>query len=503
VVTELSKGDRRKIDELTPGTDLYLGVQISAPGLTFDIGCFGLDVDDKLSDENYFIFFNQPKSPEESIQLLGAQSGDTESFRITLDRIPAKIQKLVITATVDGQGTMAQVPSGYVRLVAGGAEVARYAFTGSEFTTERAVMLVEIYKKTVWRLSALGQGFAGGLDALIQNFGGEVAAEAPQQAAPQPGGPAPGFAPPPGGAPAAPAPAQAPGFAAPAGVPPQQMPPQQAPPQQMPQQAPQQGYPQQQPGVPQQPAAQQAAPAAVPGSAFATAAPAASQQPTPQGVQAALQQYNEVNTGARWTPQNKKLMKVTLGHGRGQDVYALKGSMVAYQGDIDFKHKGAGGFAQRVINNLTGQELELMKCSGRGDVFLAENAADLHVVELNGTAGIRCSANSVLAFDETIQTEVQRIDGHGIPGGGLFVMHFTGQGSIILKTHGVPVVLPVTPTTFADANAIIAWSDASQVVTSTQVRLRRTAYPGHSGETVNLQFRGAPGNFIVVQPYEV
>jgi uncharacterized protein (AIM24 family) len=64
-------------------------------------------------------------------------------------------------------------------------------------------------------------------------------------------------------------------------------------------------------------------------------------------------------------------------------------------------------------------------------------------------------------------------------------------------------VLPVTPTTFADCNAVVAWSSAAQVVVSSQVRMRRNAYPGDTGESVNLQFRGAPGNFIVVQPYEV
>jgi hypothetical protein len=49
----------------------------------------------------------------------------------------------------------------------------------------------------------------------------------------------------------------------------------------------------------------------------------------------------------------------------------------------------------------------------------------------------------------------------------------------------------------------VAWSAASQAIVSNQVRMRRNAYPGDSGEGVNLQFRGAPGNFIVVQPYEV
>ncbi|EDY64052.2 conserved hypothetical protein [Streptomyces pristinaespiralis ATCC 25486] len=227
---EFQRGHKAKISDLTPGTDLYVGVQIAAPGLTFDISCFGLDANEQLSDDRYFIFFNQPKSPEESIQLLGAQSGDTESFRVTLDRIPANIHRLSFTATIDGAGQMSQIGPGYIRIVAGGEEVVRYAFTGSEFTTERAVMLGDFYLKDVWRFAAVGQGFDGGLEALLKNFGGEVAEEeAP--AAQQPQGAAPSFAPPPQAAapapafgapaPAAPpapqAPQPAPAFGAPAG----------------------------------------------------------------------------------------------------------------------------------------------------------------------------------------------------------------------------------------------------------------------------------------------
>ncbi|MFD3781351.1 AIM24 family protein, partial [Streptomyces sp. NPDC058612] len=218
------------------------------------------------------------------------------------------------------------------------------------------------------------------------------------------------------------------------------------------------------------------------------------------GLTAALQPYKEAPTGARWTPQNQQLMRVDLAMG-GQAVLARQGSMVLYQGKVDFSYKGAG-FAGRMVGNATGQEMQLMRCTGRGQVFLAENGAHLHAIELQGDA-ICVSAEAVLAFDESLQHEVRRIEGHGIPGGALFTMQFQGTGTVIVKTHGVPVVLPVTPTTFADSNAIVAWSAASQVILSSQVRLRRNAYPGHSGETVNLQFRGAPGNFIVVQPYEV
>ncbi|MFJ2953080.1 TerD family protein [Streptomyces sp. NPDC087270] len=560
---EFQRGHKAKITDLTAGRDLYVGVQITAPGLTFDISCFGLDAAEQLSDDRYFVFFNQPKSPEESIQLLGAQAGDTESFRVTLDRIPDAVRKLSFTATIDGDGQMSQISPGYIRLVAGGEEVARYAFTGAEFSTERAVMLADVYLKDVWRFAAVGQGFDGGLDALLRNFGGEVAEEEPAAQQPQgapgfapPAGaaaPAPGFAPPPGPAagtppplpapaavpapappppvqvpppapafgappvgptpPAAPTPPPLPGAGglsihqAPTMVGPLSTPPAQAPPfGQVPPPAPPPPFPGQAapPPFPQQPG-----PPAQFGRPGPPGPPMGGQSgyaipPTPTlgaGLTVSMQKYREQPTGQRWTQQNPKMMRADLGQGTGQPVLARQGAMVLYQGKVDFAYKGAG-FRGRVVGNMTGQEMQLMRCTGGGQVFFAENAAYLHPVELQGDA-ICVSAENVLAFDEGLQYEVRRIEGHGIPGGALFTMQFQGTGTVIVKTHGTPVVLPVTPTTYADSNAIVAWSAGSQVIVSSQVRLRRSVYPGHSGETVNLQFRGAPGNFIVVQPYEV
>lgn len=541
---EFQRGHKAKISDLTAGRDLYVGVRIAAPGLTFDISCFGLDAHEQLSDDRYFVFFNQPKSPEESIQLLGAQAGDTESFRVTLDRVPESVHKLSFTATIDGAGQMSQIGPGYIRVVAGGEEVVRYAFDGPEFTTERAVMLGDFYLKDVWRFAAVGQGFDGGLDALLRNFGGEVAEDEPADppqgavpafAPPAQASPPPAFAAPPApqapepspafGAPEPPAPAPQPqpqsihaaptiaapmAFVAPTGAPPAP----QAP------MAPQAPYA---PGPPPPPAPPPPF-GHVPGQGAPPAPPPFGQQPpvpfgqqppgpppgapgVPQGVPqagagllAALQPYKETATGQRWTSQSSQLMRADLTMG-DMPVLARQGSMVMYQGKVDFGYKGAG-FAGRIVGNATGQEMQLMRCTGRGQVFFAEDGSHLHPVELQGD-GICVSAENVLAFDESLQYEVRRIEGHGIPGGALFTMQFHGTGTVVVKTHGTPVVLPVTPTTFADCNAVVAWSSASQVIISSQVRLRRNAYPGHSGETVNLQFRGAPGNFIVVQPYEV
>ncbi|MEU7315630.1 TerD family protein [Streptomyces sp. NPDC007083] len=584
---EFQRGHKARISDLTAGTDLYVGVQIAGAGLSFDISCFGLDGQERLSDDRYFIFFNQPASPEESLQLLGAQAGDTESFRVTLERVPAQVQRLSFTASLDGAGQMSGIGPGYIRLVAGGEEVARYPFDGSEFSTERAVMLGDIYRKDdVWRFAAIGQGFDGGLDALLKHFGGEVLEEEQEEEQSAPGaGAVPGFAPPGGGAP----PQQpAPGFAPPTGPAPEpapaaaqapqpqaapqqpQMPQQQAPQQPQQPQTPQQPQPLQAPQPPQQP---QSPPPAAPdlhgaptvvgplqpqhggppppppqqgppggaqsapgGTPQAPQAPQPYQQhqpPPPQqpgppggqplsnpfaqqqpggygapqvpqgpaaGIGAVLQKFHEVPNGQRWTLQNPSLVRADIGVD-GRPVLAKQGSMVLYQGKVDFSYKGAG-FTGRVVGNATGQEMQLMRCTGRGQVFFAEDAAHVHPVELQGD-GLCVSAENVLAFDESLQHEVRRIEGHGIPGGALFTMQFSGTGTVVVKTRGTPVVLPVTPTTFADAQAVVAWSAAAQVIVTSQVRLHRNAYPGHSGETVNLQFRGAPGNFIVVQPYEV
>ena len=492
MATEFSRGQKSPLSNLTQGTDLYVGVKIDGPG-SWDISCFGLDEADKLSDDSYFIFFNQPKSPEESIQLLGAQSGDTESFRLTLDNVPDKIRKLSICAASE-DATAGQITSGWFRIVVGGEEVAKFSFSGADFSGERAVIIGDVYMKTVWRVAAVGQGFAGGLADLIRSYGGEVADEEPAPPpadtgfAPPPGpAPAPantGFAPPPGGPPPqAPPPQQAPQFGAPPGgpAPAPQAPPQQAPP-------------------PQAPAA-----AAPSGTVDLSKAPAQGYadtptmyQPTPPGAMVSLEKYKERPTTGRWTQQSSKMVKVTL----GPECLARKGSMVAYQGNIEFDHKGSGGLKKMLENKMTGQGLSMMICKGEGEVFLAEDATDLHIVELNGRT-ININANNVLAMDATLQVETKRMESAGLPGGGFFHIEVTGQGSIIVMTHGTPMTIPVQGPTSTDVNATVAWSAGMRVSVSNQVRVQRNLYAGQSAEAGCLDFMGMGEAFVVVQPYEV
>ncbi|GAA1527207.1 hypothetical protein GCM10009827_050270 [Dactylosporangium maewongense] len=506
-----TRGQKSPISNFTTGDDLYVGIQLNAPGITWDISCFGLDADDKLVDDNYFIFFNQPKSPEGSIQKLGPQSGDTDSFRATLNAVPEKVAKLSFCAAIETSGTASQLQSGYLRIVAGGQEVMRYSFTGADFGTERAIIIGDLYRKGVWRAAAVGQGFAGGLADLIRSYGGNV----DDEPAPAPSGPAPGFAPPPGGPP----PQQ--GFAPPPPPPTQQFAPPPPPPQQQFAPAPQQqgfppqqpGYPPQQPGYPPQgqpgypPQQQGFPPQGQPGyppqgqpgypPQQGDLLPSQAQRVQP-GVMHSIQKYKEAPTTGRWTKQNGKLVKVTL----GPDAHARRGSMVAYQGNVEFEYKGSGGLKAMFEGAMTGQGLKLMTLKGQGEVFLAENASDLHIVELQGQA-LCINANNVLAFDSTLQTEVKRIESPGIPGGGMFHLEVRGQGTVVVMTKGTPVTLQCQGPTFGDMNAVVAWTAGMRVAVSTQVRVSRQIYAGASGESVALQFMGMQGHFVVVQPYEV
>lgn len=189
----VSRGQKLKLSDVTPLQSIEVGVALTfAAPQVVDVTCFGVDGQEKLSDERYMIFYNQKTSPCGGLRLLGAQEGDAERFAVDLSRLPQSVQKLVFTATIDSAGVMSHLTSGYLRISASGAEVARFSFSGADFAQEKAVILGELYLKDVWRFGAVGQGFNGGLSALLKHFGGEEASDAaPAAAVPPPAAPVP------------------------------------------------------------------------------------------------------------------------------------------------------------------------------------------------------------------------------------------------------------------------------------------------------------------------
>lgn len=181
---QFTRGQKSKLSALTPSKDLTVRVFVPAPPQTeVDLSCFGLDANGKLAEEKFFIFYNNLTAPSNSVRLDKKAEGKAD-FQINLDSVPESVQKLVFVATLDGPGTMSQVGQARCSLHAQDQEVAVYNAHGTDFGSERAVMMMEVYRKGEWRMAAVGQGFDGGLQALLEHFGGQ--AEPPPAAPPPP-----------------------------------------------------------------------------------------------------------------------------------------------------------------------------------------------------------------------------------------------------------------------------------------------------------------------------
>ena len=174
-----TRGQKSKLSELECGTRFDVNVALPTSGATVDLSCFGLDAADKLADDRYMIFYNQLASPESAIRL--TLSPGRAVFQLDLDALPASISKLVFTGAIDGGGTMRELGAGSISL----GNAASFPLSGPDFADEKAIILGELYRRDgVWRFGAVGQGFNGGMSALLAHFGGTEAAPAAPVAAP-------------------------------------------------------------------------------------------------------------------------------------------------------------------------------------------------------------------------------------------------------------------------------------------------------------------------------
>ena len=215
-------------------------------------------------------------------------------------------------------------------------------------------------------------------------------------------------------------------------------------------------------------------------------------------MQTTLGQFNEVETDQAFTLQNSKLLKIELDQ---VTVQSKAGAMVAYQGDVTFEHAGSGGMGRMLKKAVTGEGTQLMKITGTGEVFFADTAQDIHLIYLENDS-ITVNGPNLLAFDSTIDWDINRIQGGGAGAmaGGLFNMSLKGTGWVAILSDGPPVLLDVSSApTFADAQAAITWSSGVSVGLKTDFKMKNLIGRG-SGESVQLAFTGQ--GWVLVQPSE-
>jgi uncharacterized protein (AIM24 family) len=197
--------------------------------------------------------------------------------------------------------------------------------------------------------------------------------------------------------------------------------------------------------------------------------------------------------------QNSKMLKVEL----NGEVMARTGSMVAYQGQVQFQALGSGGVGKWLKQKMTGEGVPLMKLTGRGDVFLANEASDIYLIDLEGNDALSINGANVLAFESTLQYDIKFVQGMGmLSSAGLFNCVFTGTGRIAITSHGTPVVMQVDQPTYADPQAAICWSASLQTGYHRADNLGLGTLIGRTtGEAFTMSFAGQ--GFVVVQPSEM
>jgi stress response protein SCP2 len=169
---EIIKGQRCPLTKYLPNLNEPFQIALSITGISVDFSCFGLNAQGKLLCDDYMVFFNQLSTPCGGISL--SIDTNTVIFTCDLNRLPITIDSLSFTAAIDGVQTMSQMQGGALRFLQHHQEIAQFTFSSNDFHHEKALMLGDIYRKNgEWRFHAVGQGFNGGLSALLAYFGGE------------------------------------------------------------------------------------------------------------------------------------------------------------------------------------------------------------------------------------------------------------------------------------------------------------------------------------------
>ncbi|AYA02551.1 TerD family protein [Acinetobacter sp. WCHAc010034] len=184
----LNKGGNLSLSKTDPSlTQVLVGLGWDAratDGVDFDLdaSAFLLGANEKVRGEHDFIFYNQTRSQDGSVEHTGDNrtgdgDGDDEAVTIDLGKVSPEIQKIAITVTIhdaDSRGqNFGQVQNAFIRVVNNQSHVEIVRFDLNEdYSTETAMIFGELYRHNgEWKFRAVGQGYNGGLRAMCHQYG--------------------------------------------------------------------------------------------------------------------------------------------------------------------------------------------------------------------------------------------------------------------------------------------------------------------------------------------
>lgn len=143
--------------------------------LELDVSAFLLYKNGKVKNEEDFIFYNNPKSKDGSIEMISTQNGKAE-INIDFNKIANDVSKIAITLTIfdsfNRKQNFGHISSLIAQLTISGQSPASYIIDKKDFKIETAIVVCEIYRyKDDWKFAAIGAGYQNGLNALCSSYG--------------------------------------------------------------------------------------------------------------------------------------------------------------------------------------------------------------------------------------------------------------------------------------------------------------------------------------------
>ena len=180
---ELEKGQRIGIKLEKVGVGLgWDPNEGSGDDFDLDASAFMLGENHKLPRDEFFVFYNNLKSPGGAVESMGddrtggSSDGDDETLNVDLSKVDPRVTEIIFTATIykaaERRQNFGQVHNSYIRLYNAitNEEIARYDLD-EDFSIETAIEFGRIYRRgSEWRFEALGLGNKGGMQALVDKY---------------------------------------------------------------------------------------------------------------------------------------------------------------------------------------------------------------------------------------------------------------------------------------------------------------------------------------------
>ncbi|WP_280234603.1 TerD family protein [Nocardia cyriacigeorgica] len=184
----LAKGGNVSLSKQAPNltkVTVGLGWDVrTSTGADYDLDASALATgpDLKVLSDLHFVFYNNLRSPEGSIEhtgdnLTGAGEGDDEVINVDLAATPPSITNIFFPVSIHEadarRQSFGQVRNAYIRVLDTntGAELARYDLS-EDASTETAMVFGELYRHNgEWKFRAIGQGYASGLAGIARDYG--------------------------------------------------------------------------------------------------------------------------------------------------------------------------------------------------------------------------------------------------------------------------------------------------------------------------------------------